>query len=216
MYLNLYKFIPLTLLSLNIIIVGCNNSDEVSNKNDEKLNTQKFSNDSIKENVIRTTTEKGLELNVPEGFIPKDTIKGDLNGDDIPDYVLIIKQNKKESFVQNEFNEKVDRNRRGLLIYNSQSENYTLTSKNLNCFSSENEDGEGYFPPELGVYIIDNKLFIHYGHGRYGSWEYIFQHRNGYMELIGYHSYEQDGPVINEELKIKLPQKNNFNHYKHK
>jgi hypothetical protein len=58
--------------------------------------------------------------------------------------------------------------------------------ENRQCFESENEDGGVYFPPELWVEIKKGNLYIHYGHGRYGWWEYTFRYRNSDFELIGY------------------------------
>jgi hypothetical protein len=65
---------------------------------------------------------------------------------------------------------------------------YEIAVKNYNCFSSENEDGGVYMPPDLSVEIKKNNLCVHYGHGRYGYWRYTFRFQNSDFELIGYDS----------------------------
>jgi hypothetical protein len=58
--------------------------------------------------------------------------------------------------------------------------------------------------PELWVYVKNEKLYIHYGNGRYGYWKYTFKFRNSTFELIGYDSIDSDGPVINNETSINF------------
>jgi len=98
----------------------------------------------------------------------------------------------------------VDRNRRGLVILFQKENGYEQVLLNEACFSSENEDGGVYFPPELDVSIDHNKLFINYNHGRYGSWGYTFRHQNSDFELIGYDRTEQFGPIVNREVSINF------------
>lgn len=124
-------------------------------------------------------------------FLPKDyvifeRINGDLNKDGIEDCVLIIKGTNKDNIVINRFDEEADRNRRGVIVLLNNNDHYELVVKNYDCFSSENEDGGVYFPPELSVSIKNGKLYFHYAHGRYGYWKYTFRFQNSDMELIGY------------------------------
>ncbi|KAB1155931.1 hypothetical protein F7018_11520 [Tenacibaculum aiptasiae] len=141
---------------------------------------------------------------IPEGYTLFEKYFGDLNKDGIKDCVLIIKKTGTANIVTNRFNKKVDRNRRGIIVLFKKKKGYQLTDKNLNCFSSENEDGGVYFPPELWIEIKNNKLYIHYGHGRYGYWKYTFRFQNSNLELIGYDSSSNRGPITIKETSINF------------
>ena len=76
--------------------------------------------------------------------------------------------------------------------------------ENLSCFSSENEDGGVYYAPELMLEIRKGKFYIHYGHGRYGSWGYTFRYRNGDFDLIGYDASNNTGPRVDRQVSINF------------
>lgn len=156
------------------------------------------------DNVSSTEISKSPADFVPEGYVIFDTIYGDLNKDKIEDCVLIIKGTEKSEIVKDEYRGKLDRNRRGILILLNKGDGYELAVKNDNCFSSENEDGGVYFAPELDVEIIKEKLFIHYAHGRYGYWRYMFRLQNSDLELIGYDSSSNHGPTVLTETSINF------------
>lgn len=141
---------------------------------------------------------------VPKGFVLFSTIKGDLNKDGLIDEVLIVKGTDKSKVIVNRFEERADRNRRGIIILLNKKGRYELALKNLNCFSSENEDGGVYFPPDLSVQIEKGNLYIQYSHGRYGYWRYTFRFRNADFELIGYDSSDNFGPRIDRETSINF------------
>ena len=61
-----------------------------------------------------------------------------------------------------------------------------MVEKNLDCFSSENEDGGVYFPPQLSIITKKGILIIEYDHGRYGNWKYTFRYQEEAFKLIGY------------------------------
>ena len=46
-------------------------------------------------------------------------------------------------------------------------------------------------------------MYVHYGHGRYGYWEYCFRHQNSDFELIGYDA-SRGGAVIERETSINF------------
>lgn len=140
---------------------------------------------------------------LPKGFVIFEKIYGDLNKDGIEDCVLIIKGIDKTQIITDENGAKLDRNRRGIIVLFNQKENYKLASKNHKCFSSENEDGGIYFPPDLWINIKNEKLYIHYGHGRYGYWEYTFKYKNSDFELIGYNR-SNGGAVIESETSMNF------------
>ncbi|MCD8416050.1 hypothetical protein LNI89_11880 [Tenacibaculum dicentrarchi] len=141
---------------------------------------------------------------IPKGYVEFEKYFGDLNKDGLDDCVLIIKKTDTTNIVINRFDKKVDRNRRGIIVLFKSKNGYQLADNNYNCFSSENEDGGVYFPPDLWIEIKEEKLYVHYGHGRYGYWEYTFRFQNSNFELIGYDSSSNRGPVTNRETSINF------------
>ena len=133
-------------------------------------------------------------IHLPEGYVVFDKFEGDLNNDGVDDCVLIIKGTDEDKWVINRFDKKVDRNRRGILVFFNNNGIYELAVENHDCFESENEDGGVYFPPELNIEIVKGNLQVKYNHGRYGEWNYIFRHRDSDFELIGFDS--ADGAVV--------------------
>lgn len=134
---------------------------------------------------------------VPPGFCQVEKIVGDLNKDGLDDYILIIKDTKKENWKENQWGTAiVDKNRRGIIIALNKGSHYQKYVANYSCFASENEDGGVYFAPEMSAYINDKgDLIIHYSHGRYGYWLYTFHFQNDTFELIGYESHANHGPI---------------------
>jgi hypothetical protein len=141
---------------------------------------------------------------VPPGYVVVETIRGDLNKDLQEDEVLIIKATNKKNFVKHEYRGLLDRNRRGLIVALKKGDRYELALENRSCFSSENEDGGVYFPPELHIWVEKGNLRLHYAHGRYGSWTYLFRYQNADFELIGYDSSENSGPVVDRAVSINF------------
>lgn len=86
---------------------------------------------------------------IPDGYVLFEKVSGDLNKDKQEDCILIIKGTNKDKIVLNEYGEMVDRNRRGIIILFKNKNGYQKATENINCFSSENEDGGIYFPPDL-------------------------------------------------------------------
>lgn len=144
---------------------------------------------------------------IPKGSVEFEKYFGDLNKDEQDDCVLLIKATDTNNIVINRFDEKVDRNRRGIIILFKNQEGYQLADTNYNCFSSENEDGGVYFPPDLSIEIKNNKLYVLYGHGRYGHWQYTFRYQYANFELIGYDSSSNRGPVTDKEASINFSTK---------
>jgi hypothetical protein len=140
---------------------------------------------------------------IPQGFVLSSTSIGDLNKDGVDDKVLLVKGTDKGAFVKNEYGELVDLNRRGIIVLFKKNNQYEMVLKNLNCFSSENEDGGVYYAPELSLEIDKGNLYVHYAHGRYGYWKYTFRYRNSDFYLIGYDESD-GGAVINSEKSINF------------
>lgn len=141
---------------------------------------------------------------IPKGYAVFENYYGDLNNDGQEDCVVLIKKTDTTNIVTNRFDQKVDRNRRGIIVLFRTGEEYRVADKNYDCFSSENEDGGVYFPPQLSVEINNEKLYLHYGHGRYGFWKYTFRFQNSNFELIGFDSSSNYGPIINKETSINF------------
>ena len=159
--------------------------------------------------LILTTFGCLAQSNKPSDFIPKgykevERYLGDLNGDGKNDIVLIIKKTDKNRIVTNFAGQKVDRNRRGIIILFKSDRGYKSASKNYNCLTSENEEGGIYFPPELWIEIKKGKLYIEFLHGRYGYWQYIFRYRHSRFELIGYDASIDRGPIVNKYISINF------------
>ena len=140
---------------------------------------------------------------IPQGFVLSGTSIGDLNKDGVDDKVLLVKGTDKGAFEKNDFGELVDLNRRGIIVLVKKDNKYEMILKNLNCFSSENEDGGVYYAPELSLEIDKGNLYVHYAHGRYGYWKYTFRYRNSDFYLIGYDTSE-GGEVIDKETSINF------------
>ncbi|WP_053975538.1 hypothetical protein [Mangrovimonas xylaniphaga] len=141
---------------------------------------------------------------IPNGYTEFEKYFGDLNQDGLEDCVMIIKKSDPTNIVTNRFGKKVDRNRRGIIVLFNNGNDYQLADKNYECFSSENEDGGVYFPPELWIEIKNEKLYVNYTHGRYGYWEYTFRFQNSNFELVGFDSTSNHGPVTNKKTSINF------------
>jgi hypothetical protein len=141
---------------------------------------------------------------IPDGYSLFEDMYGDLNGDGRNDYVLIVKARDRSMIVHDEELGELDRNRRGIMIFFANGDDYQLVLDNRQCFPSENEDGGVYYAPELGVNIEKGNLYLHYDHGRYGWWKYTFRYRNGNFVLIGYDNSEDNGPAVIQTTSINF------------
>ena len=197
------KYLLSVVTACFVFLLSCNNS----NKNQPSTEKEEV---SVKEENQSETlppksqTGKPIADFIPAGYKIFQEIKGDLNKDGLEDCVVIIKGTKKENIITDEYRGKLDRNRRGIIVLFKVNEDYVLATKNYDCFSSENEDGGVYFAPELDVSIEKGKLYVHYGHGRYGYWTYTFRYQKADFELIGYDSSDNYGPVVNSETSINF------------
>lgn len=141
---------------------------------------------------------------IPKGYVEYERHFGDLNKDGQEDCVLIIKKVDTTNIVLNRFDVMVDRNRRGILVLLKKDKEYQLAAKNYHCFSSENEDGGVYYPPQLNIEFKRGNLIVRYSHGRYGSWRYTFRFQQVAFKLIGYDSSSNYGPIVNTQTSINF------------
>ncbi|HHD78256.1 MAG TPA: hypothetical protein ENK98_01230 [Epsilonproteobacteria bacterium] len=151
----------------------------------------------------RLKIPKSLQEAIPVGYKVVEKIVGDLNKDKQHDIVLLLKGLDKSKIITNRFSEVVDRNRRGVLIAFKDHDAYKVVTVNPRCFSSENEDGGIYFPPDLFIHIAKGNLYFDYGHGRYGYWSYTFRYEDNDFKLIGYDA-ARGGAVIRETLSVNF------------
>ncbi|MET3028312.1 hypothetical protein ABXT06_16655 [Flavobacterium sp. UW10123] len=195
-YLSIIRIILLL-----FIVIGCKNSKS----DNRELNTEVTELKDIPE-VGESPIEikKDVEDFIPKNYVLFEKYYGDLNKDGLEDCVLIIKGTDKSKVIQHEYRGELDRNRRGIIALLNKKNGYELATKNYNCFSSENEDGGVYYAPELDFEIKGGKLYINYAHGRYGYWNYTFRYKNNDLELIGYDSSENHGPIVLYKTSINF------------
>ncbi|MEF9994063.1 MAG: hypothetical protein RR771_06580 [Acinetobacter sp.] len=141
---------------------------------------------------------------IPAKYNLFEAIEGDLNKDGVKDVVLMVKATDPSAFVEHEYRGRLDRNRRGMIVLINEKGKFKPVVSNLNCFSSENEDGGVYFAPELWIEIKNNLLNVHYGHGRYGYWRYLFRLEGNDLRLIGYDDSSNHGPYVESETSINF------------
>lgn len=198
-----------------IALQSCTNEKQHANK---KTSTKIVTTHGSR--PIANKAENSVRYKNPLDFIPKgyvlhtsdggmfgegwNELKGDLNNDGREDRILIIKGTDKSKVVTVEFRGKLDRNRRGIIVLINKGDYYELAFKNYDCFSSENEDGGVYSPPELGFEIKKGNVIISENHGRYGNWKYTFKLKNSDLVLIGYDEIENYGPVVVREISINF------------
>lgn len=191
-------------------MIGCKNSTLSTTSNNSTtsstLSDKKQITDTelAEEKSLPEQSKNKTDFPIPTGHKQFEKIEGDLNKDGLNDVVIITKGKEKEKMVINRFEKEVDRNRRGIMIFLSKKNDTYLATNNLSCFSSENEDGGVYYPPQLSIDIEDGKLYVNYHHGRYGYWKYTFRYQNSDFELIGYDSSSNYGPIVNRETSINF------------
>ncbi|OTG68019.1 hypothetical protein B9T25_08220 [Acinetobacter sp. ANC 4470] len=141
---------------------------------------------------------------IPAKYVLFEAVEGDLNKDGVKDLLLIVKGTNPKEWVDHEYRGKLDRNRRGIIVLLADKDKYKQVLSNLSCFSSENEEGGVYFAPELWISIEKGLLNVHYGHGRYGYWNYSFRAQDNDLRLIGYDDSSNHGPYVQSETSINF------------
>ncbi|ENU22048.1 hypothetical protein F993_03323 [Acinetobacter proteolyticus] len=169
------------------------------------LSQVSFAQEQPTEEEIKLGQDKlTYQAYIPAKYQLFKAIEGDLNKDGLRDVVLMVKATDPKAFFHHEYYGHLDRNRRGVIVLLNQKGKYKPIVSNLNCFSSENEDGGVYFPPELWMEIKNNLLRIYYSHGRYGYWSYLFRLDGNDLRLIGYDDSSNHGPLIQSQTSINF------------
>lgn len=191
-----------------IIICGCSKDKvkaELPSANNDLISTTTDTSNSVTASPVSVEqTGKNPADFIPKGYKIFEKSYGDLNKDGLEDCMLIIKKIDDANIVNHESRGKLDMNRRGIIVLLKNQNGYQLAAENNNCFSSENEDGGAYFSPELIVEAEKGNLIIHYAHGKYGYWRYIFRYQNSGFELIGYDESSNNGPLVNSTTSINF------------
>ncbi|MCK4108157.1 hypothetical protein NVT87_05365 [Acinetobacter radioresistens] len=139
---------------------------------------------------------------IPRSYRLTEVITGDLNKNRKTDVVLIVKATDPAKWVNDEYQGKLDRNRRGIIVLVNENGQYKKIIQNLSCLSSEYEDGGVYYAPELLLSVEQGLLNVHYAHGRYGYLRYRFQLKEHDLQLVGYDNSDNFGPYINSQTSI--------------
>ncbi len=205
-YFYCMKKHPFSLALITALFLNACNQPTGTN---DSVTASKTDSATIIPNSIDTAVANAALPKTPADFVPAgytifETVNGDLDNDQLPDCILIIKGTDKSKFVKDENRGMLDRNRRGIMVLLNKNNHYEQLVKNYECFSSENEDGGVYYAPELDLEVNKGKLLVNYRHGRYGYWSYTFRIKGNDMELIGYDATSSTGPVINEETSINF------------
>lgn len=130
-------------------------------------------------------------------------VTGDLNKDEIDDYVYLVKGLDPKYVVQSDLMGLVDRNRRGIVILLSNGVDYEIAVQNIGCFSSELEEPGNYYQPELDLIVEGSILKVQFAHGRYGYWRYLFRCQDDAFKLIGYF-HCHGGAIVEKEVSINF------------
>lgn len=141
---------------------------------------------------------------VPPGYVVVGEVQGDLNGDNRPDYVFLIKGTDKRKVVKDDDRYERDYNRRGIIVVLSDLYGYALAVDKRECFFSEDDMWEPGPTPVLNVWIEKGKLYIWYQRSTSGDWGYTFRYRHGDFELIGYDDHFHLGDKFVRSISINL------------
>lgn len=198
-----YRYLLITASLFLLSITSCSEAPE-KEKETTKSESTDVTDEGDSESVPQVELKKNPSDFIPDTYVLSEKIEGDLNKDGLTDCVLLIQGTDKVMIVEDEEGEKLDRNRRGIVVLFKHEGGYEEIVTNEDCFSSENEDGGIYFPPELWLEIKKNNLYVRYSHGRYGYWSYTFRHNDGDMEMIGYDGSENYGPLAQHITSINF------------
>lgn len=145
-----------------------------------------------------------LDKHVLNGYVPCD-----VNKDGLSDYILIIEGPYEHGEYlnddeENEYYESKHANEGIMLVLNEGDTSFVSSLSNSGCFYSIDADGGNYYAPELMIWANADSLEIHYGHGRYGWWNYKFLYRNGNYQLTETNQCSAHGPILVQGSYIDL------------
>ncbi len=170
---------------------------------------EKKDDDWVEPKRCRDTSEFAnivLDKHVLNGYTPCD-----VNKDGFLDYILLIEGPYEQGEYPNdkddeddEHNESKHANEGIMLVVNEGDTSFVSSLSNSGCFYPIDQDGGCYFAPELMVWANADSLEIHYGHGRYGWWNYKFLYRDGNYQLTETNRCSNRGPILEWGSHIDL------------
>ena len=137
-------------------------------------------------------------------------IVGDLNGDGVDDYVVLIRATDKKKIVEEYYSDcecdiTVNNNDRGIMIFFGENGNYRLALDNRRCFGMQDRNAECYIDV-LEVSVKKGSIFISFTNNCEGfpPKTYNFKYRDSEFELIGFDDGENgDQNVMSVNLLTK-------------
>jgi len=152
---------------------------------------------------------------IPDGYKFFDVVHGDLNGDGIDDYVLIIRATDKKNFYTWDkvyencsSKESVDGNPRGIMVFFGKGNDYQAVTECRKCLAPENacppyECGGSCYNSDEWAEIAKGNLYIN-SMSKGLKLKYTFKYRNSKFELIGFDTDNPRPISINYLSKKKL------------
>ena len=146
---------------------------------------------------------------VPEGYKIQWTKQvNDLNGDEMLDMVLVVKNTKPSNIVKSEFTgEMHDLNRRGLVVLFATEDGFTKAAENLECFASDEEDAfEGvYYETQLFITHISESSNLIFGLGNHDATEeFFFNYQDGGFKLVAYNCLEGESWCLLKKTSLNF------------
>ena len=136
---------------------------------------------------------------VPKGWKIIKSVKGDLNGDNQADAVLVLQKQDKANIIPNDSMglPELDTNPRMLKVLFKQADGYKTAVENTTLIPPESDKDNGCLADPLSdVSINKGRLKVHFEwFYSCGSWwmshsDYLFRYQNDRFLLIGYSHYE--------------------------
>ena len=136
---------------------------------------------------------------VPKGWKIVKSVKGDLNGDNQADAVLVLQKQDKANIIPNDDMglPELDTNPRMLKVLFKQADGYKTAVENTTLIPPESDKDNGCLADPLSdVSINKGRLKVHFEwFYSCGSWwmshsDYLFRYQNDRFLLIGYSHYE--------------------------
>ena len=141
----------------------------------------------------------GFSDYVPKGWKIIKSVKGDLNGDNQADAVLVLQKQDKANIIPNDYMgpPELDTNPRMLKVLFKQAGGYKTAVENTTLIPPESDKDNGCLADPLSdVSINKGRLKVHFEwFYSCGSWwmshsDYLFRYQNDRFLLIGYSHYE--------------------------
>lgn len=101
----------------------------------------------------------------------------------------MLTKGTQKDLIAYERGQKIDHNRRGMIVLFNKAGHFVQVLKNLSCFSGENDNDS--HATELDVAIDQGNLEVQFSSGASGHWKYTFRYQYADFELIAYEAVER-------------------------